>query len=339
MSSKVTTQSHCFAYSFELVCVAVTVAVVGFFLHDAIGRSEAAARKTVQDAVEHAEEAISGQMGQQVETVFDQGFALAKDVLKPANSSSPAANDELPIDRLDQTLRRATRIFSQTTDEIIGLDEAEERKTGRDVHEMVLSQHSFLNQPEELMRIEQLAEPLLEQRLRKSIEYRFFIIDSDATNAFAHIGGYIYINRGLLDITSTNDDALQFVLGHEIAHSELRHCARNMTALIRADEILPGSGSLAAIAYRAISLGYSEADELESDLWSYQRMVGLGKSHQQAMQGLMVLKNQLGDKTPTVRDSRKRTPIDIINAHFRTHPPLEERIDQLLREHARRASN
>lgn len=51
--------------------------------------------------------------------------------------------------------------------------------------------------------------------------------DDDVLNAFATPGGYIYVYTGLIKYLD-NVDALAGVLGHEIAHADLRHTSRNL---------------------------------------------------------------------------------------------------------------
>ncbi len=60
--------------------------------------------------------------------------------------------------------------------------------------------------------------------------YQMEIIDDDSTlNAFALPGGFIYVYTGLLKYLDS-EAALAGVLGHEIAHAELRHATQRMTA-------------------------------------------------------------------------------------------------------------
>ena len=47
-------------------------------------------------------------------------------------------------------------------------------------------------------------------------------VDDDIENAFASLGGHIYIHRGLMDIMP-NENALSMVIAHEIAHVQHRH--------------------------------------------------------------------------------------------------------------------
>jgi predicted Zn-dependent protease len=54
------------------------------------------------------------------------------------------------------------------------------------------------------------------------------IIHNDTVlNAFATPGGYIYVYTGLIKYLD-NADALAGVLGHEVAHADLRHTSRNL---------------------------------------------------------------------------------------------------------------
>lgn len=53
-------------------------------------------------------------------------------------------------------------------------------------------------------------------------QYRFRVINASDINAFALPGGYIYLNRGIIE-NARNEGEVAGVLAHEIAHSALRH--------------------------------------------------------------------------------------------------------------------
>ena len=53
-------------------------------------------------------------------------------------------------------------------------------------------------------------------------QYRFRVVNASDINAFALPGGYIYLNRGIID-SARNEGEVAGVLAHEIAHSALRH--------------------------------------------------------------------------------------------------------------------
>lgn len=61
----------------------------------------------------------------------------------------------------------------------------------------------------------------------RGIDYNFYIVNDASINAFAVPGGFIYVNRGLIDRTQ-NLSQLAGVLGHEIGHVVRRHSVEQM---------------------------------------------------------------------------------------------------------------
>jgi Zn-dependent protease with chaperone function len=53
-------------------------------------------------------------------------------------------------------------------------------------------------------------------------QYRFRVVNASDINAFALPGGFVYLNRGVID-NARNEGEVAGVLAHEIAHSSLRH--------------------------------------------------------------------------------------------------------------------
>lgn len=117
-----------------------------------------------------------------------------------------------------------------------------------------------------------------EIRYRGQFAYRTEIINDDKTiNAFCTPGGYIYVYTGLIKVLD-NEAALAGVLGHEIAHAELRHSTERMTTQLGAQTLLSialGNNpdrtvSFAANAFAGLGLlKNSRSDELESDDYSF----------------------------------------------------------------------
>ena len=56
----------------------------------------------------------------------------------------------------------------------------------------------------------------------RGIDYHFYVVNAAEINAFAVPGGFVYVNRGLIDKTR-NLSELAGVLGHEIGHVVRRH--------------------------------------------------------------------------------------------------------------------
>jgi predicted Zn-dependent protease len=60
---------------------------------------------------------------------------------------------------------------------------------------------------------------------RRKLHYQFhYIPQISFVNAFALPGGHVFVGAGLLTLMKS-EDALAAVLGHEIEHIDLRHCA------------------------------------------------------------------------------------------------------------------
>ena len=100
--------------------------------------------------------------------------------------------------------------------------------------------------------------------------WEMHIINDDATvNAFCTPGGYIYIYTGLLNYLES-EDQLAGVMGHEMAHADLRHTTEQLTKQYGVDlliSILLGNdpNQIADVAESLTFLAFSRDDEREAD--------------------------------------------------------------------------
>ncbi len=62
---------------------------------------------------------------------------------------------------------------------------------------------------------------------RGDLQWHFYVVDSHQVNAFALPGGFVYVNRGLIE-TADRLDELAGALGHEIGHVIERHSVKQM---------------------------------------------------------------------------------------------------------------
>lgn len=104
-----------------------------------------------------------------------------------------------------------------------------EIKQGNESAEWVKSEIGLVEDPDLEAYINQLGQRLARRSPRKSIEYRFYVVDMVEPNAFALPGGHIYISRGLLALINSESE-LAAILGHEIGHVAARHSVRRQTA-------------------------------------------------------------------------------------------------------------
>src|ERR671931_2373960 len=61
----------------------------------------------------------------------------------------------------------------------------------------------------------------------RGLDYHFYVVNAAEINAFAVPGGFVYVNRGLIDRTQSLSQ-LAGVLGHEIGHVVRRHSVKQM---------------------------------------------------------------------------------------------------------------
>jgi predicted Zn-dependent protease len=123
----------------------------------------------------------------------------------------------LPIDR---AYSAGSELPSLGEDSSINIER--EQSLGRTVYERLLERGLIETQPLLDRYINDIGFRLLAGIDSRVREYRFFIVRDDAVNAFAVPGGYIGINRGLINRAQTQHQ-LASVIAHEIAHVRLRH--------------------------------------------------------------------------------------------------------------------
>jgi len=113
-----------------------------------------------------------------------------------------------------------------------------------------------------------------EVKYEEEFAWDIHIIENDSVlNAFATPGGYIYVYTGLIKYLEQEDD-LMGVLGHEIAHSDLRHTSRNLQkqygvniliGLLAGEDASQLTQIAGQIAGTAAGLSFSRAFEEEAD--------------------------------------------------------------------------
>ncbi len=169
----------------------------------------------------------------------------------------------------------------------------------------------------------------------KKFNYTFKVVDDKDVNAFSLPGGFIYVNKGLLDYVHS-DDELAGVLAHEIAHAAHHH----MVKLIREQNkiqnvFLPllvaaavgskgngntiGNAMVAGQLYMTAKLnGYGVEAEKDAD---YSGLVYLTKTKYSPV-GLLTFMERLAS-------DEQRGP-DRVMGIYRTHPPSPERAKSAL---------
>jgi predicted Zn-dependent protease len=169
----------------------------------------------------------------------------------------------------------------------------------------------------------------------KKFNYTFKVVDDKDVNAFSLPGGFIYVNKGLLDYVHS-DDELAGVLAHEVAHASHHHMVKLMREqnkiqnvflplLLAAAVVSKGNGNtvgnsmLAGQLYMTAKLnGYGVEAEKDAD---NSGLVYLSKTKYSPV-GLLTFMERLAT-------DEQRSPERTLGI-YQTHPPSPERAESAL---------
>lgn len=107
------------------------------------------------------------------------------------------------------------------------VSEDEEVALGRQNAEQVNSQLPIVTDPVVRAYIQELGSRIARTTSRSDLDWNFYVVNTPQVNAFALPGGYIYVNRGLIESTDKLSE-LAGTLGHEIGHVIQRHSVKQM---------------------------------------------------------------------------------------------------------------
>jgi len=198
-----------------------------------------------------------------------------------------------------------------------------EIKMGQSINRQVEKELKFSEDPLDRKRVEDIGQKIAAVSDRKEIKYHFEVLADETVNAVSLPGGYIYVNTGLLEKVS-NDDELACILAHEIGHIVARHHIKKLQAM-QAYSVLrllvavtpqssPEVGSAADVAFLEFLLGYSREDELLADQLGarYARLAGYDPH------GMITFLTKL-------QDINRRMPLKG-RTYYKTHPYVPDRI-------------
>jgi beta-barrel assembly-enhancing protease len=211
------------------------------------------------------------------------------------------------------------------------VSEDEEVQLGRQNAEQVNAQLRLVHDPAVTGYVQQLGLAIARTTSRADLDWQFFVVDSKEVNAFALPGGFIYVNRGLIERAHRLDE-LAGAIGHEIGHVVRRHSVQQMEKQTGAN-VAVGLGCTLTrlcnsdVARAAIQVGgaalfarYSRTDEAEADSEAVINVIRVGLDPE----GIPSLFRRL-------LEERRTSPLRIA-AFFASHPLEEDRIRATERE-------
>lgn len=173
--------------------------------------------------------------------------------------------------------------------------------------------------------INQLGDSIAKLTGRGDLDWHFFVVNTDVVNAFALPGGYIYVNRGVIERADKMDE-LAGVMGHEIGHVVRRHSVKQMQTQQGANigialtcvltNVCDSGASQAAIQVggAAVFAKFSRQDEKEADEEGFKNVIRAGISPR----GLVSFFQKL-----MAAEKGGGSPVD---AWFSDHPLTQDRI-------------
>ena len=161
--------------------------------------------------------------------------------------------------------------------------------------------------------INRIGQRLAQESDRPDIPYTFQVIDDNNINAFATMGGFVYVNKGLM-AAADNEAELASVIAHEIGHISARHSIKQMRQMAIASGVASATGLDRSKAVQigvelALRRPHSRQAEYEADQLGLQTM---GRSGY-AQSGMVDFMKKLLNKP---------SPPSILS----THPATSDRI-------------
>jgi len=210
------------------------------------------------------------------------------------------------------------------------ISQEEEVQLGRQNAEQVAAQLPIVDDPVAERYINALGTRIARPSDARGLEWHFRIVDSRSVNAFALPGGFIFVNRGLVE-RAGNLSELAGVLGHEIGHVTLRHSVEQLKSAQKTNIGVTLLCTLTSVcdnglARVAINVGgsalfakHSREDEREADAEAVRNVVRAGISPA----GIPAMFESLM--------AERRAEPGVVDAWFGTHPLEESRIAETRR--------
>lgn len=198
-----------------------------------------------------------------------------------------------------------------------------EQTLGKSAAEGILQENKVCSDPALLRAVNEMGTRLVGGLSRSDFSFKLRVIDTDDVNAFALPGGYLFINRGLIEQA---DDSFEVagVLAHEIQHVMLRHGVHNVareagTMLLLRTFIGDFGGIEQFLLYNAASLAsmsFSRDQERAADQGGVDLMIKAGMDPNGLSRFLKKLSAEEGALSGAL-------------SMLSTHPASADRVDEL----------
>jgi predicted Zn-dependent protease len=201
--------------------------------------------------------------------------------------------------------------------QLSNLSERQEVELGKQMNQEILGGMKLYRNPQVNSYIQQLGQRLAANSDRPNLPYTFQVVDDDSVNAFATLGGFVYMHTGLLK-TAANEAELASVISHEIGHIGGKHLMKQMRQQAVASGIATATGldrnqAVSLGVNLALNLPRSRKDEFDADSRGLKTISRSGY----AQSGMVSFMQKL-------LNNRRSTP-----TFLSTHPATGDRITAL----------
>jgi predicted Zn-dependent protease len=161
------------------------------------------------------------------------------------------------------------------------VSDSQEVQIGRSINEQLVTREIRLYRNPQITRyVNEIGQRLASSSDRPDIPYTFQVVNDKSVNAFATMGGFVYIHTGLLK-AADNEAQLAGVLAHEIGHIASRHALEQMrqTAIARGVAAAAGLDRNLAVQIGvdlALRRPNSRKDEFEADQKGLETLTNAG---------------------------------------------------------------
>jgi beta-barrel assembly-enhancing protease len=117
--------------------------------------------------------------------------------------------------------------------QLSNISDAQETEIGQQLNDRIAKDMKLESRTDLAKYVNEIGQKLVLQGDRPKLKYTFQVVKDDGINAFATMGGFVYINTGT--IKAADDEAqLASVIGHEIGHITGKHALKRLQSAAKA---------------------------------------------------------------------------------------------------------
>ncbi len=221
------------------------------------------------------------------------------------------------------------------------LSDSQERTIGNRIMREVRNDPAFLDDPEVTDYITSVGQRLLSVADNPPQDITFFMVKDDSINAFAMVGGHVFIHTGLLLLTQ-DESELAGVMAHELSHILQKHQARMIRDAARGQWTSLAALAVALLAARSGSPQSGQVTEAAlagATAFSIQNQIDYTREHEREADrvGFTLLEKAGYDPRGMANFFERMQRANRVNeqqkgsvpSYLRTHPMTTERIAEM----------